>query len=318
MLLKGKKIAILGYGNQGRAQALNLRDSGYSVVIGSRSGKSFDQAVTDGFQPLTLRQAAEDSDVLIFLLPDLVIPSVYSELSDLFSKGQRAVGFSHGYAFQFGGIERFSKTSYFLVGPKGAGAVLRKFYQEGKTLPGVVAWVSPDPAATSELARAYAEAVGISKNCLLETSFQEETECDLFGEQVVLCGGILELMESAFEVLVEKGHSPQMAFLECCYEAKLILDLWMSEGPSQLSQKISPTAFYGGWTRGKRLVTKETKKQMRALFDEIREGKFSKEWEQEASLDYPQLKARLQQQKDSLLEKTYFELKNLADPASNR
>lgn len=317
MPLKDKKIAILGYGNQGRAQALNLRDSRFSVLIGSREGKGFDQALQDGFKPLTLRQAAEESDILMFLLPDLVIPSVYSDLSDLFSQGQRVVGFSHGYAFQFGGIERFSKTSYFLVGPKGAGAVLRKFYQEGKTLPGVLAYVSPDPTATRELAGAYAKAIGISEKCLVETTFQEETECDLFGEQAVLCGGILELMEAAFEVLIEKGHSPQMAFLECCYEAKLILDLWMSEGPSQLSQKISPTAFYGGWTRGKRLINEETKNQLRVIFDEIRGGQFSKEWEGEASQGYPQLKARLRQQTGSLLEKTYFELKNLADPNPN-
>jgi len=311
--LKNKKIAILGYGNQGRAQALNLRDSGFSVLIGSREGKSFDQALQDGFKPLNLRQASEASDILIFLLSDLVISSVYVELADLFSQGQRAVGFSHGYAFQFGGIERFCKTSYFLVGPKGAGAVLRKFYQEGKKLPGVLACVSPDPTSTRELAKAYAKAIGISEKCLVETTFQEETECDLFGEQAVLCGGILELMESAFEILVEKGHSPQMAFLECCYEAQLILDLWMSEGPSNLSQKISPTAFYGGWTRGKRLINHEVRSQMRALFDEIRGGAFSKEWEREASQGYPQLKARLHQQKGSLLEKTYFELKNLAD-----
>ena len=287
---------------------MNLRDSGCQVLIGARQGKGFEEAVRDGFEPKTLREAAEQGNVLLFLLPDLVIPEVYRDLSDLFSAGQREVGFCHGYAFHFGGIEKFSKTGYFLVGPKGAGVILRDVYQKGKTLPGVFAVVSPR-AETRDLALAYAKAVGLSEKTLIETTFQEETECDLFGEQVVLCGGILELMESAFQVLVEKGHSPEMAFFECCYEAKMILDLWMQEGPSSLSQKISPTAFFGGYTRGKRLIDQEAQQKMRVLFEEIRQGKFSSEWKSEANQGFPNLNRRLEEQKKSVLQRTYDQLK---------
>jgi ketol-acid reductoisomerase len=306
--LNQRKIAVLGYGNQGRAHALNLRDSGCQVVVGSRPGTGYEAALKDGFQPKPLQEAAQESQVLLFLLPDLVIPEVYQELSSLFSEGQREVGFCHGYAYHFGGIQIFSKTGYFLVGPKGAGVVLRQAYQTGKPLPGVFAVVSPRPE-TRELALAYAKAVGLSSQALIETTFQEETECDLFGEQVVLCGGILELMESAFQVLIEKGHTPEMAFFECCYEAKMILDVWMQQGPSGLSQKISPTAFFGGLTRGRRLIDQNTREKMRAMFDEIRTGQFSAEWKEEAQRGFPILEKRLQEQKNSRLQKTYDHLK---------
>lgn len=302
------KVAILGYGNQGRAQALNLRDSGWEVSVGARPGKGKVLAQQDGFVPLEFREAVVKSHAVMFLLPDLVIPEIYSELTDLFSEGQREVGFSHGYAYVFGGISRFPKTGYFLVGPKGAGLLLRENFQSGKGLPGVVAIDSPRKT-TLDLARAYAKGIGLNTQNLLETTFQEETECDLFGEQVVLCGGILELMESAFQVLVEEGHSPEMAFYECCFEAKLILDLWMKEGPKGLSQKISPTAFFGGLTRGRRIIDKNTQEKMRQIFREIRTGKFSEEWQKEAKAHYPQLDERLKEQGNSLLERTFHQLK---------
>lgn len=308
MHLNQLKTAILGYGNQGRAHALNLRDSGCQVIIGARPGKGFDLAKKDGFIPQSIREAAQEAQVILFLLPDLVIPQVYRDLSDLFSEGQREVGFCHGYAYHFGGIEKFPKTGYFLVGPKGAGVVLRETFQNGKSLPGVIATVSPR-AETRKLALAYAQAVGISVKNIIETTFQEETECDLFGEQVVLCGGILELMESAFQVLIEQGHTPEMAFFECCYEAKLILDVWMKEGPQGLSQKISPTAFFGGLTRGRRLINEETREKMRAMFDEIRSGHFSSEWKAEAQSGFPTLEKRLQEQSQSEIQKTYDRLK---------
>jgi len=309
-------VAILGYGNQGRAHALNLRDSGWNVFVGARPGKGFSLAQADGFNPLGLRDAATQGQILMFLLPDLVIPGIYHELSDLFSQGQREVGFCHGYAYVFGGISRFEKTGYFLVGPKGAGILLREAYQSRKGLPGVIAVESPKES-THSLALSYAQAVGIKSGALLPTTFQEETECDLFGEQVVLCGGILELMESAFEVLVEQGHTPEMAFYECCFEAKLILDLWMKEGPQGLSQKISPTAFFGGLTRGRRLIDPSTKEKMRLMFREIRSGEFSREWQREANENYPQLEKRLREQKASLLDKTYHQLKtHLENPTT--
>lgn len=308
MHLNQLKIAILGYGNQGRAHALNLRDSGCQVIVGARPGNGFELAKKDGFTPKSICEAAEEAQVVLFLLPDLIIPEVYRELSYLFSEGQRDIGFCHGYAYHLGGIEKFPKTGYFLVGPKGAGVVLRETFQNGKSLPGVFAIVSPRKE-TRELALAYAKAVGISEKTLIETTFQEETECDLFGEQVVLCGGILELMESAFQVLIEKGQTPEMAFFECCYEAKLILDVWMKEGPQGLSKKISPTAFFGGLTRGRRLIDENTREKMRAMFDEIRSGHFSAEWKAEAQAGFPTLEKRLQEQSQSELQKTYDRLK---------
>lgn len=308
MHLNQRKIAILGYGNQGRAHALNLRDSGWKVTVGARPGNGFETALKDGFMPKSFQEAAEEAEVILFLLPDLVIPEIYRELSFLFSDGQREVGFCHGYAYHFGAIERFPKTGYFLVGPKGAGVVLREAYQNRTLLPGVFAVISPR-TETRDLALAYAKAVGLSDKALIETTFQEETECDLFGEQVVLCGGIMELMESAFQVLIEKGHSPEMAFFECCYEAKMILDVWMKEGPAAFSRKISPTAFFGGLTRGRRLINQETREKMKEIFDEIQSGRFSSDWKSEADKGFPTLKKRIQEQTGSVLQKTYDSLK---------
>lgn len=315
--LQNKKIGILGYGNQGRAHALNLRDSGIEVIVGSRSGKGFEQALTDGFSPVELEQAAKDSQVLVFLLPDQIIPEVYGKLAYLFKNGEREVGFSHGYAYQFGAIERYPKTGYFLVGPKGAGAILRANFVSGEGLPGVFAVESPKKE-TRAVCLSYAKAIGLAKTTLLETSFKEETECDLFGEQAVLCGGIMELMEAAFETLVKNGNSPEMAFFECCYEARMILELWMKFGPEELSRRISPTAFFGGLTRGRRIIDSEAKKRMEVIFEEIRNGQFQKEWREEVEKGYPHLESRRRILKDSALEKTYQSLKPLADRLTER
>jgi len=309
MGLFGKKIGILGYGNQGRAQALNLRDSGYSVLVGAREGRGYQQAVQDGFTPRSFRQVAQEVDILMFLLPDHVIPEQYGILKDCLMSGEKEVGFSHGYAIHFGGLEKFSKTGYFLVGPKGAGVILRDEFQKGKGLPGVFAVSSPR-AETRQVAIEYAHGIGILKSALFETTFQEETECDLFGEQTVLCGGILDLMEAAFQTLVKKGHSPQMAFFECCYEAKRILDLWLQKGPSGLSSSISPTAFFGGITRGKRLINERTIQELEVIFDEIRSGRFSQEWELEVKNGFPVSRVRANSEKVSLLQKTYDSLKD--------
>lgn len=308
MNLNTLKVAILGYGNQGRAQALNLRDSGVPVIVGARPGKGFETAKKDGFTPLEIIQAAEMAQVLLFLLPDHIIPETYQSLSYLFSEGQREVGFSHGYAYHFGGIQRFEKTGYFLVGPKGAGWVLRESYQRGEKIPGVLA-IESVRKQTREIAVRYAEAIGLNSKNLVETTFQEETECDLFGEQVVLCGGILELMESAFELLLERGYGSEMAFYECCYEAKRILDLWLEKGPIGLSESISPTAFFGGFTRGRRLINEEVKKEMGLIFEQIKKGKFSQEWDEEVRKNFPTLKGRKAEQEASKLQKTYNQIK---------
>ena len=308
--LRSKTIAILGYGNQGSAHAQNLRDSGIDVKVGSRSGKSFDAAVRDGFSPITAQQASRQSDVVMFLLPDHIIPSVYTDVSEILLSGKKTVGFAHGSAYQFGGIRKFVECSYFLVGPKGAGAILRDRFKKGDGLPGVFALGAGATAQTRALCLAYAKAIGVGATFLRETTFQEETECDLFGEQAVLCGGILRLMEKAFDVLVRNGHSEEMAFLECCYEARLILELWLSFGPAGISERISPTAFFGGLTRGKRLIDERVEKELDRMFDEVRSGKFSSEWQTEVEKGMPQLKEEKKRLAQSALQRVYEKLRS--------
>lgn len=295
-------VAILGYGNQGRAHALNLRDSGVTVTVGARPGKGFDQAVEDGFSPVAFETAVDAAPVVVFLLPDQIIPGVYGALHSKLSG--KSIGFAHGFALHFGFVERLPDTEYFLVGPKGAGAILREKYLNGEGLPGV--YVGGD------LAKVYACAIGLRD--LVPTTFQEETECDLFGEQVVLCGGIFELMQQAYEVLVEKGHSPEMAFLECCFEARLITQLWMDNGPKGVTQRISPTAFYGGLTRGKRLVTPETRREMEKIFDEIRDGSFAKEWMREAEAGMPKLVEAHDDEGRSSLQAVFDRMRRIVTP----
>lgn len=306
--LQGKTVAILGYGNQGRAQALNLRDSGVNVVIGARPGRGATQAETDGFTPIPFSDAVMISQVVCFLLPDQVISEVFKSLQPAL-KGKH-VGFSHGFAYVFGDVPKDPEIGYFLAGPKGAGALLRQEYLAGPGLPGVFA-VESKLAETREIALAYCKAVGIANRCLIETSFREETECDLFGEQVVLCGGIPRMMEMAFDTLVANGHSPEMAFFECCYEARLILELWMKNGPGGLSKRISPTAFYGGLERAKDILPEESsKKEFQKIFDSIRSGAFAKELMKEASDGFPVSKAEQSRLSQTLLEETYQKLKD--------
>ncbi len=304
MDLQKLSFGILGYGNQGRAHALNLRESGVNVLIGARDGQGKTQALADGFEPLSFDEVAKRCDVLVFLLPDLVIPEVYRNLSPHFSKTKKAVGFAHGFVYTYKLIERFESCSYFLVGPKGAGAILRDQFVKGKGLPAVYAYSE----GAKPLAEYYAEKIGCASSYLLETTFEEETYCDLFGEQVVLCGGIMQMMEAAYETLVKKGMSKEMAFFECCFESRMITELWMKFGPKAFSEKISPTAFYGGLTRGQALVTSETKKKMEGMLEDVVSGKFAAEWKAEYEKGSPLLKAERKRLSESSLEKTYQEI----------
>lgn len=306
--LQGRRVAVLGYGNQGRAHALNLRDSGVSVLVGCRPGAGFQAASRDGFSPTSFAEAVGISDIVMFLLPDQVIPSVYGAVTPLLSAGSKTVGFAHGFAYHFGFLELLPSCAYFLVSPKGAGAILRSQFEKGDGLPGVFAIGQGARPETRDLCLAYARAIGVAKTILLETTFQEETECDLFGEQAVLCGGILQLMESAATVLVENGHTPEMAFFECCYEARLILDLWLKYGPAGMASRISPTAFFGGLTRGQRIVREETKAELRAMFREIRSGAFAKEWMAEVDAGMPRLAVEKKRLAESMLEAAFQKL----------
>jgi len=301
--IQAKTVAVLGYGNQGRAQALNLRDSGVRVIVGARPGTGSELAKKDGFIPGSFESAIKDSDIVMYLFPDHVIPEIYSETKSFFKKNQ-LVGFAHGFCYHFNWIEKIEGCHYFLVGSKGAGAVLRDAFERGSGLPGVYA-LGLENREMEILVQSYAKAIGLTSHVLLKTTFQEETECDLFGEQVVLCGGLMELMENAFQTLVDEGFNPEMAFLECCYETKTIIELWMKYGPYGLTEKISPTAFYGGLTQGRRIIDEETKIQMRNTFNDIRNGAFSKAWKEQVDTGEKLLSSERERIKKSLLEQTY-------------
>jgi ketol-acid reductoisomerase len=309
--IRAKKVGILGYGNQGRAHACNLRDSGVSVAIGTRpGGGGWDNALADGFEPVSVEEVARKCDVLMFLFPDHVIPGVYARLYDGMKDRTPHIGFAHGFAFHFKFIERIRECGYFLVGPKGAGTVLRDAFERKVGLPMVFGVEEGTKGQTREICLSYAKAVGA--NFLLETTFAEETECDLFGEQAVLCGGIMELIQQGFEVLVQAGHSPEMAFFETCFETRMILEVLLKAGPAGMRRRISPTAFYGGLTRGQRLVDSRTREEMEKIFLEIRDGRFAREWMKEAQNGMPTLKEAVNKSKSSSLEKVFQDLKSNA------
>ena len=301
-------VCIVGFGNQGSAQAENLRDSGVSVVIGARKdGQSWEKASKAGFKVLEISEAIKAAAIVMWLLPDQEIPKVFEKYqTDL---GGKLNGFSHGFALHFGLISTDPAIRYFLAAPKGAGAILRENYLSGEGLPGAFALGPHCGEDDRDLVVSYCHGIGIGRKLLIETSFQEETECDLFGEQAVLCGGIFQLMESAFEIMVRRGFSPEMAFLECGYESLMILKLWMKFGPSELSKRISPTAFFGGSTRGPRIIDDEVRKKMEVIMDEIQSGAFAKEWLAEIDADTPKLKAERSRLKDSAIEAAYQEVK---------
>jgi ketol-acid reductoisomerase len=304
-MLAQKQIAILGYGNQGQAHALNLRDSGSSVVIGARPGTGFDRAKADGFSPVSFQDAVQRSEIIMLLLPDQEISKIVQDLQLLLAG--KVIGLAHGFAYVFGGIDSLPNCRYFLAGPKGAGAILRARFIEGTFLPGAFA---VSHSELKPLAQDYCRGIGINPKLLIETTFREETECDLFGEQAVLCGGIFRLMEMAFETLVKNGASREMAFLETCFEAKTILDLWMKYGPYELSRRISPTAFYGGLTRGKRVVPDEARMELEKIFQEVRSGEFAKEWLEEVENGTPSLSKERERLKKSELDSLYQKMRD--------
>ncbi len=278
-LLKGKKIAMLGYGSQGHAHALNLRDSGAQVVIGTRKGgKTWDLAAGHGWVPQTVVDAVKGADWVMMLLPDTAQAEVWEkEVAPHIKKGA-VLGFSHGFNIHFKTILPPSELDVVMVAPKGPGHLVRRTFEEGGGTPGLVAVFQDASGMAQQLALAYARGIGCTRAGTLETTFKEETETDLFGEQVVLCGGLVELIKNGFETLIEAGYQPESAYFECLHEVKLIVDLIYEGGIDWMNHSISDTAKYGEFSRGPRIVTPKTKEEMKKILGEIQSGAFAKEW----------------------------------------
>jgi len=277
--LSGARVAVIGYGNQGRAQALNLRDSGVAVVVGARAGGAgAARAAADGFLPAPLAVAAAAGDVVMLLLPDELQGPLHRDVVGPALRPGAALGFAHGFAVAFGQIAPDAGRPCFLAAPKGQGDMLREAYRAGGGLPGLLAVTDGSPAGTWELAAAYAKAAGFLRGGGYATTFREECVTDQFGEQAVLCGGLIELVRAAFETLTARGYSAQGAYFECVHEVKLIADLLHRHGVDGLQRLISRTAAYGGATRGPRVIGPESRAAMSHLLDEIESGAFAREY----------------------------------------
>ncbi len=291
-VLKGSKIAIIGYGSQGHAQAQNLKDSGLEVIVSELEGTpNHALAVEHGFKPVSASEAARQADVIQMLVPDEVQPAVYrSEIAPNLKAGKSLL-FSHGFNIHFGQIVPPKDVDVFMVAPKGPGHLVRRTFVEGAGVPALIAVHQDASGKAKEKALAYANGIGAARVGILETTFEEETETDLFGEQAVLCGGCTELVMAGFETLVEAGYQPEIAYFECLHELKLIVDLMYEGGISRMRDSISNTAEYGDYTRGPRIITEETREEMREILAEIRSGEFAREWILENQANRPVLNA---------------------------
>jgi ketol-acid reductoisomerase len=277
-VLKGKTVAVIGYGSQGHAHALNLRDSGQKVVIGLRPGKSWVQAEKDGFHVLPVREACFAADLVMVLLPDENQPFVFeNEIRPALTTG-KALVFAHGFNIHFTQVVPPENVDVFLVAPKGPGHLVRRTFEEGAGVPALIGVHQDVTGQAKELALAYAKGIGAGRAGVLETSFQEETETDLFGEQAVLCGGLTSLVKAGFETLVEAGYQKEVAYFECMHELKLIVDLMYEKGLEGMRYSISDTAQWGDFVSGPRVINAETKQRMKEVLTDIQTGKFAKGW----------------------------------------
>lgn len=302
-VLKGKKVAVIGYGSQGHAHANNLKDSGMDVIVGvKKGGAGWEKANKAGFNVFTPSEATKKADVIMMLVPDEYMADIYrAEIAPNIKKGAY-LGFAHGFNIHFGQIVPPSDMNVFMVAPKGPGHLVRSEYLKGSGVPCLIA-INQDPSEnTKKVALAYASAIGGGRAGVIETTFREETETDLFGEQVVLCGGLTSLILAGYETLTEAGYSPEMAYFECLHEVKLIVDLIYEGGISNMRYSISNTAQYGDITRGPRIITEETKKEMKRILEEIQSGKFAKEWILECRANKPVFNALTKKGEDHPIE----------------
>lgn len=301
--LKGKQVAILGYGSQGHAQAQNLRDSGVEVVVAELKGTdNFRLAEKHGFTPVAAAQAARDGDVIQLLLPDTVQPKVYAADIEPHLKEGKTLVFSHGFNIHFGQIVPPPFVDVIMIAPKGPGHLVRRQYTEGKGVPSLVAIHQDASGRALQVALAYAKGIGATRAGVIETTFQEETETDLFGEQVVLCGGVSELIQAGFETLVEAGYQPEIAYFECLHELKLIVDLMYEGGISYMRYSISDTAEYGDLTRGPQVIDETVRATMWKILEEIQGGAFAREWILENQAGRPVFNALRKRGQEHLIE----------------
>ncbi len=311
-ILKDKTIAIIGYGIQGRGQSLCLRDSGLNVVVSELPNTpNYDLAKKDGFEVLTVEEAAKKADIIQILTQDHVQAKVYNDAIKKNLKKGKSLVFSHGFNIHFKQIRPPKKVDVFMIAPKGPGALVRRMYEEGKGVPSLVAIYQDASGNALKLALAYAKGIGATKAGVIETTFKEETETDLFGEQAVLCGGASELIMAGFDTLLEAGYQPEIAYFEVLHELKLITDLIQEKGISGMRRSVSNTACYGDITRGKRIITEKTRKEMKKILKEIQKGKFAREWIKENEMGRPNFNKILKEQDNHPIEKVGRDLREM-------
>ena len=311
-VLESKTIAIIGYGSQGHAHALNLHESGLNVIVGLYKGSpSWEKAEEAGLQVMTAADAAKAADVIMMLVNDEKQAKLYSESIESGLTAGKYLAFAHGFNIHFGQIVPAKDVNVIMIAPKGPGHTVRSQFQEGKGVPSLIA-VHQDPSGNSkDVALAYAVGLGAGRAGVFETSFKEETETDLFGEQAFLCGGVSALIKAGFDTLVAAGYQPEMAYFECCHEMKLIVDLINQGGLSYMRYSISDTAEYGDYVTGNRIITEETKKEMGKVLSEIQNGTFARNWLVENQVKRPFFNAKRRMESESLLETTGKRLRGL-------
>jgi len=311
-LLKDKTVAIVGYGSQGHAQSQNLRDSGCNVIVAELKGTAnYDLAVSHGFDPLSAADATKAGDLINILVPDELQADLYRcQIRDNLEEGNVLLC-SHGFNIHFGQIKPPQGVDTAMVAPKGPGHLVRSEYEKGGGVPALIAMGEGASDKSRQLTMAYAKGIGGTRAGVIETTFAEETETDLFGEQVVLCGGVSALVKAAFETLVEAGYQPEMAFFECMHELKLIVDLFYQGGLNYMRYSVSNTAEYGDYTRGPRIINEQTKNEMRKILKEIQAGEFAKEWILENKANQATFQAYRRQDRNHLLEKVGKELRSM-------
>jgi ketol-acid reductoisomerase len=302
-VLQGKKVAIIGYGSQGHAQAQNLRDSGVDVIVGQRKGgPNYELAKKHGFEPVSAGEAAKNAQVVQMLTPDHIQAQSYREEVSAHMTEGKTLLFSHGFNIHFDQIHPAAHLDVVMIAPKGPGHLVRSEYEKGAGVPSLVAIHQDATGRALETALAYAKGLGATRAGVIETTFKEETETDLFGEQTVLCGGISELVKAGYDTLVEAGYQPEIAYFECLHEVKLIVDLFYQGGLSFMRYSVSDTAEYGDYTRGKRIITEETRETMREILAEVQSGEFAREWISENEAGRPKFTDMRRQEKEHPVE----------------